>query len=53
MREELGWTPQHDFAAGIEITIRWYLENLAWCDRVRSGEYRHYYQHQYGVAGDD
>ena len=53
MREELDWTPQHDFAAGIEITIRWYLENLAWCDRVRSGEYRHYYQHQYGVAGDD
>jgi len=52
MREELGWTPQHDFAAGIELTIRWYLENRAWCDRVRSGEYRHYYQHQYGVAGD-
>jgi dTDP-glucose 4,6-dehydratase len=52
MREELDWTPQHDFAAGIEITIQWYLENRSWCDRVRSGEYRHYYQHQYGVVGD-
>jgi dTDP-glucose 4,6-dehydratase len=49
MREELGWTPQHDFAAGIEITIRWYLENRAWCDRVRSGEYRNYYRNQYGT----
>jgi len=48
MREELGWIPQHDFAAGIEITIQWYLENRAWCDRVRSGEYRNYYQQQYG-----
>jgi dTDP-glucose 4,6-dehydratase len=52
MREELGWTPQHDFAAGIEITIQWYLENRVWCDRVRSGEYRHYYQHQYGGDGE-
>jgi dTDP-glucose 4,6-dehydratase len=53
MREELGWTPQHDFAAGIEITIRWYLQNRSWCDRVRSGEYRNYYQHQYGIAEHD
>jgi dTDP-glucose 4,6-dehydratase len=53
MREELGWTPQHDFAAGIELTIQWYLENREWCDRVRSGEYRNYYRDQYGVAGDD
>jgi dTDP-glucose 4,6-dehydratase len=53
MREELGWTPQHDFAAGIEITIQWYLENRAWCDRVRSGEYRNYYQHQYGGSSGD
>jgi dTDP-glucose 4,6-dehydratase len=53
MREELDWTPQHDFAAGIEITIQWYLENRAWCDRVRSGEYRHYYQHQYGGDGEN
>jgi dTDP-glucose 4,6-dehydratase len=53
MRDELGWTPQHDFAAGIEITIQWYLENRAWCDRVRSGEYRHYYRHQYGGDSDN
>jgi dTDP-glucose 4,6-dehydratase len=48
MRTELGWTPAHDFAAGIEVTIRWYLANRDWCDRVRSGEYRDYYRQQYG-----
>ena len=48
MRTELGWTPQHDFESGIEATIQWYLANRAWCDRVRSGEYRDYYQRQYG-----
>jgi len=48
MRSALGWAPQHDFRSGIEATIRWYLENRDWCDRVRSGEYRSYYQRQYG-----
>lgn len=50
MREELGWTPQHDFPSGIEATIQWYLENRGWCDRVRSGEYRNYYEQQYGKS---
>ena len=49
LREELGWSPQHDFRAGMEHTIQWYLENQEWCRRVRSGEYQHYYQHQYGT----
>ena len=48
MRAELGWVPQHDFRSGIEATIQWYLEHLGWCDRVRSGEYRSYYEQQYG-----
>ncbi len=52
MRDELGWTPAHDFASGIERTIRWYLEHREWCDRVRSGEYQHYYEQQYGQPAD-
>ena len=47
MQTELGWTPRHDFPAGIEQTIQWYLENRSWCDRVRSGEYQQYYARQY------
>ena len=49
MQSELGWSPQHDFQSGIENTIQWYLANRDWCDRVRSGEYKNYYQNQYGA----
>ncbi|MFV1973361.1 MAG: dTDP-glucose 4,6-dehydratase [Thiohalobacterales bacterium] len=48
MRADLGWQPAHDFETGIEATLQWYLANLDWCDRVRSGEYKNYYQNQYG-----
>ena len=48
MRERLGWTPAHDFRAGIDNTLQWYLENRQWCDHVRSGEYQNYLENQYG-----
>jgi dTDP-glucose 4,6-dehydratase len=37
---ELGWKPQQDFESGLELTVRWYLENHVWVSRVRSGSYR-------------
>jgi len=40
IRNELGWTPQYEFAAGIRDTIRWYVVNREWLDRVKSGAYR-------------
>ncbi|CAN5702865.1 dTDP-glucose 4,6-dehydratase [soil metagenome] len=40
LRDELGWTPQHRFEVGIAETVRWYLSNLDWVDRIRSGAYR-------------
>jgi len=36
---ELGWTPDHDFAAGLRATVKWYLENEAWCDEVMRDRY--------------
>ena len=48
IRHELGWEPQHDFRSGIEQTLRWYLDHRDWCARVRRGDYRHYYERQYG-----
>ena len=39
-RRELGWTPRHTFEQGMEKTVRWYLENRAWCDAITSGVYR-------------
>ncbi len=38
--DELGWKPQQDFQSGLELTVRWYLENPAWVSRVQSGKYR-------------
>jgi dTDP-glucose 4,6-dehydratase len=48
IRRDLGWEPRHDFRSGIEQTLNWYLGHRDWCDRVRSGDYRHYYERQYG-----
>jgi dTDP-glucose 4,6-dehydratase len=40
IQAELGWQPEFDFERGLEATVRWYLENGAWCESVRSGRYR-------------
>ncbi len=40
LTSELGWRPQETFTSGIEQTVRWYLENTGWIDRVASGGYR-------------
>ena len=45
---ELGWNPQIQFADGLAETVRWYKENRAWWEAVKSGEYRMYYAKQYG-----
>jgi dTDP-glucose 4,6-dehydratase len=39
-RRELGWQPQQDLAAGLRATVRWYLDNARWVERVTSGVYR-------------
>ena len=40
IRAELGWSPSMTFEQGIEQTVRWYLENPEWIERVTSGKYR-------------
>jgi dTDP-glucose 4,6-dehydratase len=37
---ELGWRPRHDFESGLRDTVRWFLDNRGWWERVMSGEYR-------------
>ncbi len=41
IRKELGWEPTLDFESGLELTVRWYLDNYEWIQRVTSGVYRH------------
>lgn len=45
---ELGWKPATAFDEGIRRTIRWYLENESWWEKIISGEYRNYYERMYG-----
>ena len=40
IERELGWRPTQDFSSGLELTIRWYLDNPVWVERVLSGKYR-------------
>ena len=40
IEKELGWQPTVSFEQGLEKTIRWYLDNQAWCQRILNGSYR-------------
>jgi dTDP-glucose 4,6-dehydratase len=40
IQHELGWRPRHNFENGLRQTVRWYLDNRAWWERVMSGAYR-------------
>jgi dTDP-glucose 4,6-dehydratase len=46
----LEWEPQMRFAEGLERTVAWYRDNAWWWEPIRSGEYRAYYERQYGRA---
>jgi dTDP-glucose 4,6-dehydratase len=40
IRSELHWTPRETFESGLRCTVRWYLDNRAWVERITSGKYR-------------
>lgn len=42
-----GWKPEVEFEHGLQQTIRWYQQNSSWVERVRSGEYRKFYESNY------
>lgn len=47
IKEKLGWTPAYVFEDAIRETIRWYIENPAWIERITSGKYQ---RERLGVA---
>ncbi len=47
IRNELGWQPQHSFAAALKATVEWYLDNDTWLENCVSGDYRKYYERIY------
>lgn len=47
IHNELGWLPVTKFDDGIKKTIKWYLGNRKWWERIISGEYQKYYKKMY------
>ena len=47
IKNELGWYPETSFEEGIKKTIKWYLDNRDWMERVTSGGYQNYYKKMY------
>ncbi|MGH6884597.1 MAG: GDP-mannose 4,6-dehydratase, partial [Geminicoccales bacterium] len=40
IERELEWKPRETFETGLEKTVRWYLDNPQWWQRVLDGSYR-------------
>ena len=49
IRQDLGWQPAHSFQDAMRETVTWYLDHRRWWERIRSGEYLHYYENMYGA----
>lgn len=47
LTRETGWEPQMDFGRGLKATVDWYVANNGWVQRVKSGEYRKFYDLNY------
>jgi dTDP-glucose 4,6-dehydratase len=48
IERELGWRPAETFESGLRKTIRWYLDNSEWVERVQNGAYREWLTANYG-----
>lgn len=48
IKRELGWSPAHQFDTALRETIDWYRNNQRWWQRIKSGDYRGYYEAMYG-----
>jgi dTDP-glucose 4,6-dehydratase len=48
-RTDLGWSPEIPFERGLAETVAWYRKHADWVARVKSGEYRQYYEKHYGA----
>ena len=46
---QLGWTPRHRFGDALRATVEWYKGHEAWWRPLKSGEFRAYYERQYGL----
>lgn len=48
IKKELGFRVTVEFRKGLEDTVKWYVENRGWWERIKSREYLKYYEMMYG-----
>lgn len=49
IHKELGWSPSYNFDTALKLTIDWYKSNRNWWEKIKSGEYKMYYEKQYNL----
>jgi len=47
IKKELNWKQSVNFEEGLEKTIKWYLNNMGWVERIKSGEYQNWIKKNY------
>lgn len=47
INKELGWKPERNFDEYLTLTVNWYKNNQDWWKRIKTGEYKKYYEKQY------
>ena len=53
IRSQLGWFPKHDIESGLRKTVKWYLDNLDWMERImRQGGYGDWLEKNYARRGE-
>lgn len=48
IESELGWQAGYNFETALNETVKWYVQNPQWWERVKSGKYLEYYEKWYG-----
>jgi dTDP-glucose 4,6-dehydratase len=47
IKNELGWSQEYDFVTGMNQTVKWYIDNKDWWERIKTGEYLKFYSRWY------
>lgn len=47
IKEHLNWSPSVSFTEGLTLTVKWYLQNMTWVQKVKSGEYQNWLKQNY------
>ena len=36
IRDKLNWKPNYTFNQGLMKTVKWYLKNIDWCEKIQN-----------------